>query len=127
MADHPLSEHLLRFFSTHVQSIERLEILCLLVDHRKKSWSADEVFRRIQSTEKSVAECLEHFVQHDLATGDAGSGFRFSEKTSEATEAALKLAEAYRERRVAVIEAVYTRPPKSVQNFPAAFRRRKDK
>ena len=109
MAHDPLKKELFEFFATHVQSLERLEILCLLAEHPAKLWSKEEVFRRIQSTERSVKECLEHFVRHDLAVIGGNGYFCFPGSPSEITDLALDLVKSYRERRVAVIEAIYAR------------------
>ncbi len=106
MPERPLTKDLLNFFRTRIQSLERLEILCLLVEHPSKSWSAGEIFHQIQSTEKSVAECLQHFVKHNLAVVDADNVARFPPKPSELTTAAVQLIHLYRERPVSVIRAI---------------------
>ena len=126
MADTTLSRDLRNFIASNIQSVEQLEILCLLVEDPSKSWSVTEAYRRIQSTEKSVQEGLQYFVVRDLLTADASGAFRFSPKTSALSASALELVKAYRERRVAVIEMIYRKPSESVKHFADAFRLRKD-
>ena len=127
MPDQPLTNRLLNFFTDHVQSIERLEILCILAENPAKSWSVNEVFRHVQSTEKSVGDCLQHFAIHNLAAIDSNNCFQFPSRTSEETKAAVDLVRTYRERRVAVIEAIYAKRADGIQGFADAFRPRKKK
>jgi DNA-binding IclR family transcriptional regulator len=127
MEDVPISGSLRNFIGSNIQSVEQLEILCLLVEDPSKSWTVTQAYRRIQSTEKSVLEGLQYFVAHDLFTTDASGAFRFSPKTSKLGNSALELVKTYRERRVAVIETIYEKPIESVQHFADAFRLRKEK
>lgn len=126
MADTPISRDLRNFIASNIQSVEQLEILCLLVEDPSKSWSVAEVYRRIQSTERSVQEGLQYFVARDLLTADAAGIFRYSPKTAKLSASTSELVKAYRERRVAVIEMIYRKPLESVKHFADAFRLRKD-
>ena len=110
MRHEPVKKELLEFFAIRIQSIERLEILCLLVEHPAKLWPKDEVVRRIQSTERSVKQCLESFVRHGLAVIGGNGCFRFSDSSSETAGLTLEMAKVYRERRVAVIQAIDENP-----------------
>jgi hypothetical protein len=127
MADNPISPSLGNFIASHIQSVEHLEILCLLAEESSRSWSVTDTFRRIQSTEKSVLEGLQFFVARGIVSADAQGAFQFSPETSELTVAARELIKTYRERRVSVIEFIYKKPTESVQHFAEAFRLRKEK
>jgi DNA-binding MarR family transcriptional regulator len=100
------SSDLLQFIEQHIQSVEQLEILCLLSENSSRVWSVDEVLRHIQSTQKSVAQCLEKFFQAGLVSRSNGL-YQFSRDENSLTTSALKLVAAYRARRVATIEAIY--------------------
>jgi DNA-binding IclR family transcriptional regulator len=126
MAENSLPRNLRNFIAGNIQSVEQLEILCLLAEDPSRSWSTMEACRRIQSTEKSVQEGLRYFVAHDLLTTDGNGSFRFSPKTTELGAVALDLIKTYRERRVSVIETIYKKPMDPVQHFADAFRLRKD-
>jgi hypothetical protein len=127
MEDNPIARDLRNFIDSNIQSVEQLEMLCLLADAPSKSWTAMEVYRRIQSTEKSVQQGLQHFVARELFTADASGAYRFSPKTATLGNSALELVKTYREKRVAVIETIYKKPMESVQDFAEAFRLRKEK
>ena len=122
-----LSPELRQFIARHIQSVEQVEILCLLSSAPGRTWTVPEVFRQIQSSERSVAETLTGFVKLELVTLELESRYRYAPKTEELAQAAAALVAAYRERRVAVIEAIYTRPTEPLQNFAEAFRLRKEK
>lgn len=115
-----------KFISGFVHSVEQLEILCLLAEAGEKLWTAEEVFRCIQSSQKSVSECLKKFTREGFLVEEKGT-FRFSPKQDTHKEFVLTLARAYRERRVTVVEMIYRKPEDSIQHFADAFRWRKDK
>jgi hypothetical protein len=123
---HPLSVEIREFIAQHIHSVEQLEVLCLFVENSEKSWTAAEVFRRVQSSEKSIGDCIETFRSAALLEV-MPEGYRFSRTKDVRTETARLLAQSYRERRVSVIECIYKRPSDPIQDFADAFRLRKEK
>jgi len=126
MADDTIPICLRDFIGSNIQSVEQLEILCLLAEDRSRAWSITNVCRCIQSTEKSVREGLQYFVGQGLLAADAQGLFRFSPATPELNASVMKLIKCYRERRVAIIEAIYKKPIESVQHLADVLRIRKD-
>ncbi len=116
---------LLEFIARHIESVEQLEILCLLAENPSRGWLVQEVLRCVQSTEKSVEQCLQAFAACELAVKNVEGAFRFSSTTSQLTNAATKLVRAYRERRVAIIEMIY-KGRDGAQHLAEAVRLRKD-
>jgi DNA-binding IclR family transcriptional regulator len=114
-----------RFIATYVASVEQLEILCLLNQDPKRSWSVPEVFREIQSSERSVAECLELFRGCGLLARQDG-GYRFAPASPALGDTMARLCQAYHERRVSIVEMIYRRPSDTLQDFIDAFKLRKD-
>lgn len=125
MSENTLPHDLVQFIARHIESVEQLEILCLLSENPSREWSVQEVFRCVQSTERSVQQCLESFVARGLAVKVADGAFRFSPASSELANSATDLVRTYRERRVAIIETIYKRPD-SARPFAEAFRLRKE-
>jgi hypothetical protein len=115
------------FIAEYVHSVEQLEILCLLLENDPKDWSAEEVFRQVQSSERSVSKCLESFRKNGLINSPAPGRYRMAFERPEAFATVRELAKAYRERRVAVIQSIYERPHDTLQDFADAFKLRKDK
>ena len=115
------------FIARHVKSVEQLEILCLVSAQPTRRWLAAEVFRAIQSSEKSVSDSLQELHGKGLLTAEGEKAYRFAPNSSELAQQITDLVAAYRGRRVAVIEAIYARPTDAIQNFADAFKLRKEK
>jgi predicted transcriptional regulator len=115
----------LSFVDRHIESLEHLEILLLLAAE-DRSWTAAEIFQKIQSSQASVDQRLQTLVAAGLLAKDATGQFRFAPKDEEARKVVKDLAEAYKSRRVRIIEAIYTRKTDAVQTFADAFKFRKD-
>ena len=115
----------LSFVDRHIESLEHLEILLLLAA-QDRSWSALEIFQKIQSSVASVEQRLQTLVAAGLLTKDERGQFRFAPKDEDTRKVVQDLAEAYRTRRVRIIEAIYTRKTDAVQSFADAFKFRKD-
>lgn len=126
MTDHPIPIELQRFLSQYIRSVEQLEILCLLVENPDRAWSAQEVFKCIQSSQQSVTEGLHYFTGECFFTFDETSGFRFSPKTPELLQLISDLVKTYRQRRVTVVEWIYLMPSDPIRQFANAFKFRKD-
>jgi hypothetical protein len=126
MSEKRIPKELIDFIGARIQSVEQIEILSLFVENPSRLWSFQEVFRSIQSTEKSVQESLEYFVGQKLIGTDQEGCFRFMPDGSDLTRLSIDLIKIYRERRVSVIELIYRRPSGSAQTFANAFRLRKD-
>lgn len=127
MPNSPISVELQRFIDRHIHSVEQLEILCLLVEDSAKSWSENEVFQRIQSSQESVARTLRRFGDDRFLVLDPTKGYRFFPESPDLARLASELAKAYRERRVGVIEAIYRPTLDPIRDFADAFKIRKDK
>jgi len=122
-----LSSELRTFIGEYVHSVEQLEILCLFSEGGPKARTLSEVFRVIQSSEQSVARCLDAFCRNQLLVSRNSGSYEFAPGKTGQGEMVAALTKAYRERRVAVIEAIYQRPGDTIQDFADAFKLRKDK
>jgi hypothetical protein len=127
VAEHALSPEVLQFISTHIRSVEEVEILSLLAANPAKSWSVQEIYRAIKTAERSIGERLRGFVSANLVVEEVEMRFKFSSVNPQALQTVLAMARAYRERPVTVIETIYSRAPGAAQSFAEAFRFRKDK
>lgn len=126
MTDAPITEELRSFLARYVRSIEHIEILCLLAENPNKAWTASEVFKAIQSSTTSVAHCLRFFSDNRLLKMESEDCWRFS-PAPELAASVLGLVHAYRAKRVAITELIYTLPLDPVRDFADAFKIRKDK
>ena len=123
----PITQEAQQIIAQHVQSVEQLEIFLTLGGAGSRSWSVEEVFRKIQSNEKSISECLEYFLKEGVAILENEERYRLSDKSPALALIASELQKAYREWQVTIIEMIYRKPPRQIQSFADAFRLRKDK
>ncbi len=127
MGENSITLELRRFIANHIQSVEQLEVLCVLFADPNRSFSISEVLHRVQSSEKSVADCLDAFRAAGFLAVEPGGKYRFAPANEPVKDLVGKLIQTYRERRVSVIECIYARASDTIQDFADAFRLRKDK
>lgn len=107
--------------------MEQLEILLLLSSQPERDWSPEAVFTTIQSSQASVAQRLQEFLEKGFLTQTDPPLVRYAPKNQALAAAARALAVAYKQKRVKVIELIYRKPVDDVQSFADAFKLRKDK
>ena len=82
----------------------------------------------LYSNPDSIARRLAGLHSKELLEATEASSYRYSPKTPELDATVLLLAETYRQRRVAVITVIASKPMENVRAFSDAFRlRKKDK
>lgn len=115
------------FLAEHIGSLEQLEILLLLREQSQRAWSVAEVFRVVRSSERSAAETLSALCKQGLlrAVETPAGAYQFGppEPLKETIAAVARL---YAERRVKIVEAIYSERVSEVDQFAKAFRLRKD-
>lgn len=115
-----------RFIAAEIESVGQLEVLLLLRGVADKDWTAEEVARALVMQRPAVAAWLEQMATRGLLHA-ADDRYRFAPPSAEVERAIDRLAESYARYRVAVIEAIFSRPSEGVTRFPDAFRiRRRD-
>lgn len=124
-----LSGELELFIASEIQSLEQLEILFLLSGNPHKWWTAKSVYEVVKSSLQSVQERLNQMVQRGLIKEETGSEvhYQFAPADEGMWRIVAELRDAYKERSVKVVQAIYSKPPDGVQEFARAFRVRKDK
>lgn len=123
MTDAALSQRVQRFLMTHIDSIEKLEVLLLLRNVTEREWTASTVALELRITEASAAARLADLTASRLLVSNGGSPevYRFSPASPEDTRSIAELAMAYSERRVSVITFIFSRPQERVRGFADAF------
>jgi hypothetical protein len=124
-----IPEDVHRFIVDHIDSVEQLETLLLCHESPTRTWTPESVARALYSNPDSVARRLAGLLADNLLTLTAPpSTYQYLGVKPEVHATVLRLAEAYRERRVAVITVIATKPLQKVRAFSDAFRlRKKDK
>lgn len=117
-----------QFIADHVDSVAQLELLLLLRADPGRDWTADEAGRDLYSAPDVTALQLADLQARAFVTGGPRpDSFRFHPQTAEQDQLLARLADLYRDRRVAVITAIYSKPVDKIRSFADAFRLRKEK
>jgi hypothetical protein len=119
-----LSTEVKLFLRDHIQSLEQLEILALMRPQPDREWTAKAIYEAILSNERSIEGRLQTFVEKGLlaAVGDVSKSYRYAPRDEHMDQAVQGTLQAYRERRVMVIETIFRPEQDPAQSFADAFR-----
>jgi hypothetical protein len=122
------SPELDKFIAAELQSLEQLEILLLLSGNPHRWWTAKSVYEVIKSSISSVQDRLTELVNRSVLKTETDSEVRyqFSPASDDLWRVVTELREAYKERPVKVVQALYNKPPDAVNEFAKAFKIRRD-
>lgn len=128
MSESGFSEELDKFIAAEIQSLEQMEILLLLSGNPHRWWTAHSVYEVVKSSPASVEERLEDLTRREIlrSEGESEIRYQFAPPSEQIWKAVNELREAYKERPVKVVQAIYSKPPDAIQEFARAFRVRKD-
>ncbi|WP_235217097.1 hypothetical protein [Archangium violaceum] len=117
-----------RFITHHIDSVEQLEILLLLHQQPGRAWNAEAVARELRIASESASERMEDMVHDGLLKrqGVSPEEYRYGPESMKLDNAVRGLATAYAQRRVTVINLIYSKPIDKIRTFADAFRLRKD-
>jgi hypothetical protein len=108
------------FLLAHVDSIEQLEVLLFLAARPTSSFTTVEVSDELRTAPSSAANRLAGLRNHRLVEVLPGDRHRIR-ADPELTALLQQVADTYRERRVAVVTLIYSRPSDVVRVFADAF------
>ena len=123
MSESGISKPLEKFIRENIKSLEHLEVLLVIASEVGKQWSAREVYESVKSSPGSVEERLAELTARGLLV-KSGSGlacYQISSQPHSLLETTRELSRAYRERRLKVIEIVYS-GVSAVEEFAKAFK-----
>ena len=123
MTDAAIPQRVQRFLMTHIDSIEKLEVLLLLRNRTERQWTASAVALELRITEASAAARLADLSSSGILVCDDGAPeqYRYSPASSEDVRSIAELAATYSERRVSVITFIFSKPQERVRGFADAF------
>ncbi len=128
MSDAVIPPRVQRFIATHIDSIEKLEVLLLLRAHAEREWTARDVSQELRIAEPSAIARLADLASRRLVmqTGNGG-GYRYGPASAEDAQDIADLQATYSTRRVSVISFIFSKPLEKVRGFADAFRLKRDK
>jgi hypothetical protein len=116
-----------RFLYRNIDSVEQLEVLLLLRDSPGRGWTAEEVARHLYSHPSSILHRMSSLAGRGLLRELEPACYQYAPHSVELHDAVSRSAECYRERRVAVITLIASKPIENVRAFSDAFRIRRSK
>lgn len=126
MPDAELSSELRRFIARHIESVEKLEILMLFFREPAKSWRPAEIFQQIQSSSASINQKVAELVTEGFVTRQKDGTFQLQLRSPGLQAQVAALDDAYRLRRIKIIEAIFSQATEELRDFSNAFKIRKE-
>jgi DNA-binding IclR family transcriptional regulator len=117
-----LPEDVHRFLYQNIESVEQLEVLLLLWRAPERGWTSDEVATAVYSHPSSVIRRLAMLLGNGLLREREPGCYQYAPRTAELHDTVPRLDHMYRERRVAVITLIASKPIENVRAFSDAFR-----
>ncbi len=118
-----------RFVGAYVDSLEQLEVVLWLHGNAHRSWTADEVTMELRLSRDSVSRRLERLHAQRLLLREDGAPptYRFDAGNQALAQDVAAVARTYKERRVSVVNLIFSNPVDNVLEFADAFKLKKDR
>ncbi len=124
MPESGLEPDLVQFIHSYIATVEHLEVLLLLSSSPEHWWTARAVNDLLRSAEPSIQARMEELTDYNLlqksTDPDNPRTYQIRSKPG-LDDLVSRLRTAYKERRVRVIEAIYSPRPDAVSEFSRAF------
>ena len=116
-----------QFLHQNIESVEQLEVLLLLWRTPERGWTSEDVATAVYSHPSSVVRRLALLLGQGLLREREPGCFQYAPRTTDLHDTVTRLDRMYRERRVAVITLIASKPIENVRAFSDAFRIRRKK
>lgn len=120
-----LSDSVKQFIAEFLASVEQLEVLLHLYATAPRPWSAAAIAKDLYVAPESVQRRLEEFHEKGLFEKREGDLYTFKPVRQDAERTVHELSLAYKERRVAVINQIFSNPQDHLRSFADAFKFKK--
>jgi hypothetical protein len=129
MSAEEISGPVRQFIIDRISSVAELEVLLLLWQRAGQDWSAQEVAKELRIEPDWTAQRLEALRAQGYVTQQSGPAprYRYAPAAPEQDQLVTDLARSYSERRVSVINLIYSKPRDHIRSFADAFRLREKK
>ncbi len=114
-----------QFIGQNLESLAQLEVLLHLREHPDRQIHPGEIASRLALTSEMAHTILADLVRRSFLA-KTNNCFRYQPASEESRQLIDSLAEAYRDRRLAVTTEIYSKPLEKVKTFAEAFRFRKE-
>jgi predicted transcriptional regulator len=120
-----ISERVKAFIFLHVDSVELLDVLLLILSYESKSWDVQTISDELRSTTSSVKQKIQILETLGLVyKKDTSSlGYIYKPANAELNEIIIELMEAYRVQKHSILALIFS-PMKKARDFADAFRKK---
>lgn len=128
MADDGISNEVKSFIKKNISSIEQLEVLLLLYRDPSREWTAEELSKELYVSPEAAVNRLNDFCMRGFCVSNAADvpRYRFNPGMGHLDSVIRDLRTAYEQRRVRVINLIFSSPSDHLRSFSDAFKFRKD-
>jgi hypothetical protein len=120
-----VDQDLLGFIREHIRSVWALELLLLMRRSPERAFTSDELVSELRGSSMLVRDSLASFERAGLILRDDDGRVRYAPAAPMLSDLVDTLDVAYRERSVAVINAIVS-PPDKLQALADAFKIKRD-
>jgi hypothetical protein len=120
-----LREDVDRLLRVHIHSVEQMEVLLLLRAHPSRDWTGAQAAQELRIDPDSAGGRLSDLHARGFLAPGAPGAFRYAPEHPDVARAVEGLAAAYAERRVTVINLIFSKPSERISSFADAFRLRR--
>lgn len=117
----PLSTDLAAFIESAVPSVWALEVLLLLRHEDEAKWAVDRLVAELRANATLVNDCLSGLQRAGLVLGEDGS-YRYAPASPTLAALCEELDQTYRQKPVAVVNAIAKRRSDPLKGFADSFR-----
>jgi hypothetical protein len=120
-----LSDNVKQFIAECIASVEQLEVLLHLYATAPRPWSAEAIAKDLYVAPESVERRLVEFHEKGLLEKREGDLYTFKPVKPEMDRTVHEVSLAYKQRRVAVINQIFSNPQDHLRSFADAFKFKK--
>ena len=126
MAESELPSDVVQFVHQFINRLETLDVLINLQGDPNRAWTKGEMSVQLRSSPSACATVLDRLVASGLAER-RGESYVYRPRSADLAERVARLIACNRERRTALITAIFARPSEAVRSFAEAFRIKKER
>ena len=121
-----MKPEVLTFIASSFHSVWALELLFLMRSDRSRTWSVGDLTRELRASEPLVQSILPDFINKGLVLETARNLFQYRPAARELDQLVDRVAAAYTENRVMLINEIFRAPERTARSFADGFRFRKE-
>lgn len=121
-----ISADIQRFLADNIRSIAQLELLLMLHRERQRTWTVADAAKELYTAVSMTEPLLESLRAIGMVKLQRDQ-YQYAPRSKQLDDTVGELSQLYQQRRVTVINLIYSAPVKKLQDFADAFRIRKPK